>query len=106
VFRAFARRSVIPGVVQTYHSTHSIVLNLAGHLTKEGLDDWIPLTLDLARERLDVDLSPAAARRHYRNDVRLWGLIQRVRRVDRAWQRHVRRRPYPFLLPVHHDRNG
>ncbi len=77
VFRGFARRFVIPGVVQTYHSTHSIVLNLAGHLTKEGLDDWIPLTLELARERLGVDLSAAAARRHYRNDVRLWGLIQR-----------------------------
>ncbi len=99
VFRGFARRFVIPGVVQTYHSTHSIVLNLAGHLTKEGLEQWIPLTLDLAREQLDVDLTPRAARRHYRNDVRLWSLIQRVRRVDRVWQRRVRRRAYPFLLP-------
>lgn len=99
IFRGFARRFVIPGVVQTYHSMHSIVLNLAGHLTKEGLDEWIPLTLDLARERLGVDLTPRAARRHYRNDVRLWGLIQRVRRVDRVWQRRVRRRAYPFLLP-------
>jgi Family of unknown function (DUF6206) len=104
VCRGIARRFVIPGVVQTYHSTRSIVLNLAGHLSKEGLDAWIPLTLELARARLGVDVSPAAARRHYRNDVRLWGFIQRLRRVDRAWQRHVRRRPYPFLLPVRGDR--
>jgi hypothetical protein len=105
VCRGLARRFVIPGVVQTYHSTRSIVLNLAGHLTKEGLDAWIPLTLELARARLGVDLSPAAARRHYRNDVRLWEFIQRLRRIDRAWQRHVRRRPYPFLLPVPGDRS-
>jgi hypothetical protein len=99
IFRGFARRFVIPGVVQTYHSTRSITLNLAGHLTKEGLEAWIPLTLDLARERLGVDVTERAARRHYRNDVRLWGLIQRVRRIDRVWQRRVRRREYPFLLP-------
>jgi hypothetical protein len=104
VFRGFARRFVIPGVVQTYHSTRSIVLNLAGHLTKEGLDPWIPLTLELARERLGVDLTPREARRHYRNDTRLWGLIQRVRRIDRVWQRRIRRRPYPFLLPGPVDR--
>ena len=99
MFRGFARRFVIPGVVQTYHSTRSITLNLAGHLTKEGLGEWIPLTLELARERLDVDLTAREAQRHYRNDIRLWGLIQRVRRVDRVWQRRVRRREYPFLLP-------
>ena len=104
VFRGFARRFVIPGVVQTYHSTPSIVRNLAGHLTKEGLDRWIPLALELARERLGVDVTPRAARRHYRNDIRLWGLIQRVRRIDRVWQRRIRRRPYPFLLPRPVDR--
>jgi hypothetical protein len=105
VFRGFARRFVIPGVVETYHSTRSIVMNLAGHLTKEGLDRWIPHTLDLARERLGVDLTPERARRHYRNDTRLWGVIQRLRRIDRAWQRHMRRRPYPFLLPGPVDRH-
>lgn len=104
VFRGFARRFVIPGVVQTYHSSQSIVLNLAGHLTKEGLDRWIPLTLELARERLGVDLTPREALRHYRNDARLWGVIQRVRRIDRVWQRRIRRRPYPFLLPGPVDR--
>jgi hypothetical protein len=29
----------------------------------------------------------------------MYALIQRLRRLDRAWQRRVRRRPYPFLLP-------
>ena len=31
----------------------------------------------------------------------MWALLQRLRRCDRWWQRRVRRRPYPFLLPGH-----
>jgi hypothetical protein len=31
-------------------------------------------------------------------------LLQRLRRADRWWQRTVRRRPYPFLLPGRIDR--
>jgi hypothetical protein len=29
----------------------------------------------------------------------MWALLQILRRVDRSWQRGVRRRSYPFLLP-------
>ena len=38
-------------------------------------------------------------RRYFARDKRLWLLMQRLRRADRAWQRRVRRRAYPFLLP-------
>ena len=34
-----------------------------------------------------------------RADARMWALLQRLRRADRWWQRRVRRRQYPFLLP-------
>lgn len=105
VFRGFARRFVIPGVVDTYHQPRSICLNLSGNLWKEGLERWIPLTLELVRERLGLDISAREARRHYHRDARLWGAIQRVRRLDRTWQRRVRRRAYPFLLPEPFDRN-
>jgi hypothetical protein len=43
-------------------------------------------------------------RRYYRSDARLWGVLLRIRRLDRAWQRHVRRRSYPFLLPQRIER--
>ena len=32
-------------------------------------------------------------------------LLQRLRRLDRAWQRRVRRRVYPFLLPGRIERH-
>jgi hypothetical protein len=36
--------------------------------------------------------------RYFRQDRALWLALQRLRRADRAWQRTVRHRPYPFLL--------
>ena len=43
-------------------------------------------------------------RRVYASDARLWEVLLRLRRLDRAWQRRVRRREYPFLLPGRIDR--
>jgi len=43
-------------------------------------------------------------RRYYRSDARLWELMLRLRRADRWWQRRIRRRTYPFLLPGHIER--
>jgi Family of unknown function (DUF6206) len=103
--RAFARRFVIQGVLDTYYDPRSIALDLAGNLSKERLEHLVPLTLDLVRARLGVELTLAEVRRHYRRDARLWAGIQRSRRVDRVWQRRVRRRPYPFLLPGPIDRH-
>jgi hypothetical protein len=44
-------------------------------------------------------MSVAEVHDYYRSDARLWSLLLRVRELDRAWQRRVRRRAYPFLLP-------
>jgi hypothetical protein len=38
-------------------------------------------------------------RRYYRSDARLWGALLRLRKLDRAWRKGIRRRTYPFLLP-------
>jgi hypothetical protein len=46
-------------------------------------------------------LDDAEILRDRRQDMVTWGALQAVRRVDRAWQRRVRRRAYPFLLPSH-----
>jgi hypothetical protein len=34
----------------------------------------------------------------------MWEILLRLRRADRWWQRTVRRRGYPFLLPGPVDR--
>jgi Family of unknown function (DUF6206) len=99
VMRAPLRRFVAPGILNTYRDLRKVYFDLCGNLIKEGLEPWLPAFLEQVNRRLAEPISTAAVRRYYRSDRRLWGALLRVRRLDRAWQRHVRRRPYPFLLP-------
>jgi hypothetical protein len=97
--RGGVRRFMLRGILAPYYSRRGVVLDLLGNLIKEGLGERLPELVPLAARRLGEPLDIAEVRRHYNEDARLWRLLQRLRRLDRAWQRHVRRRPYPFLLP-------
>jgi hypothetical protein len=99
LLRAPLRRFVAPGILDAYRNLRNVYFDLCGNLIKEGLERWLPEFLEQVNHHLDEPLSAAAVRRYYRSDRRLWGALLRIRRLDRAWQRHVRRRAYPFLLP-------
>jgi uncharacterized protein DUF6206 len=90
---------VAPGVMAQYHDPRTVLLDFASNLHKEGLDRHVPALLELANRWLERPLCAADVRRYFRQDKLLWALLQRLRLADRAWQRHVRRRPYPVLLP-------
>jgi hypothetical protein len=104
-FRPFVRRFMLDDILDPYFEARPAALDLAGNLHKEGLALWVPDLVEIANERLGIDLTEDEVRRYYRSDARLWALLQRARRVDRVWQRRVRRRPYPFLLPGPVDRH-
>jgi len=104
VFRPVVRRFLLASILDPYYEPRRAALDVAGNLHKEGLESWVPELVAIANDRLGIDLDRAEVDDHYRRDARLWALLQRARRVDRAWQRHVRRRPYPFLLPAPIDR--
>jgi hypothetical protein len=55
--------------------------------------------LKVANPALEHPLTADDVSRYFRQDKLLWALMQRLRLADRAWQRRVRRRPYPLLLP-------
>jgi hypothetical protein len=97
--RGLVRRFLLRGILDTYYSPRSVVVDLLGNLIKEGLEDRLPELVPVAARRLGESVSVDEVRRHYGRDARTWHLLQRLRRVDRAWQQRVRRRPYPFLLP-------
>lgn len=90
---------IAPGVMAQYHDPRVVLLDFASNLHKEGLDRWVPALLDVANKRLEQPLGLGDVRRYFRQDKALWALMQRLRLADRAWQRHVRRRSYPLLLP-------
>jgi hypothetical protein len=99
VTRWAVRRFVAPELLSPYHDPRRVVLDTAGNLVRERLDGWIQPLLEVANPHLDPPLTVEEVRRFYRGNARTWSAIQALRRVDRGWQRHVRRREYPFLLP-------
>jgi hypothetical protein len=113
LLRAPVKRFVAPDVVHRFQSLRPTYLDLCGNLLKERLDAWLPHFVDAVNRVLldDITQPPARepvtveeVRRFYRSDARLWQVLLAVRRADRWWQRTVRRRPYPFLLPGPIDR--
>jgi hypothetical protein len=99
IARGPVRRFMAPRILDAYRRRRGVANDLLGNLIKERLDAWIPVFLESVNRRLDPPISKEDVRSYYRSDARLWEFLLRIRRLDRAWQRHVRRRPYPFLLP-------
>jgi hypothetical protein len=102
--RPLVRRFALRGILDPYYDTRRAALDLIANLYKEDLAVWVATAVDLANARLGTDFTEHELHRYYRRDARLWGLLQRMRRADRSWQRRVRHRPYPFLLPGKIDR--
>jgi Family of unknown function (DUF6206) len=96
------RRLLVPvahSVMSQFHDARTVLLDVASNLVKEHLDRWLPQLLASANRRVSPPIDEAEVRRYFARDRRLWLLMQQLRRADRTWQRRVRHRPYPFLLP-------
>lgn len=98
-FRVVVRNFLLDSILDPYYDPRLTAQDVLSNLHKEGLPQWIPAGLALANERLATPLTTRDIDAHYHRDARLWTWLQRFRRMDREWQRRVRRRPYPFLLP-------
>lgn len=92
-------RRIARSVMAQYHDPRAVLVDVASNLVKERLEQWLPALLAAAGARVAPPIDEAEVRRYFSRDRLLWLTMQRLRRADRAWQRHVRRRPYPFLLP-------
>lgn len=90
---------LVDQILEQYHDPRCALLDLAANLHKERLQNWIPPLLFLANEHVDDAITEEECSAYYRRDARMWSALLLLRRLDRAWQRHIRRRSYPFLLP-------
>lgn len=86
-------------IFDKFYSPHGVMLDMLGNLHKEKLQHLIGGFMARANERLAEPLTADEIDAYYAEDAKLWTLIQRLRKADQWWQRTVRRRPYPFLLP-------
>lgn len=99
VMRPFVRRFMLRGILDKYYDGRGVVLDLLGNLLKERLDPLLPDAITQVNPLLDRPFTEEEVRKYYKHDASDWALLQRLRRLDRGWQRNVRRRTYPFLLP-------
>jgi hypothetical protein len=99
LLRGGIKRFLAPRILDGYRNLRGVCFDLCGNLLKEGLERWLPAFLEQVNRHLEPPMSVAEVHDYYRSDARLWSLLLRLRRLDRAWQRRVRRRAYPFLLP-------
>lgn len=97
--RPVVRRFMLRGILDKYYDPRGVVLDLLGNLLKERLERLLPPAIERVNRRLARGIERGEVQRYYAHDANDWALLQRLRRVDRAWQRTVRRRTYPFLLP-------
>ena len=102
--QGLVRRFLLGEILGKYYQPRGVALDFLGNLHKEGLARLLPDFLARANARFSPAISRDEVDRYYAGDARTWSLLQRLRRWDRAWQRRVRRRTYPFLLPGPIDR--
>lgn len=105
VMRTVTKKLLITSILSRYFDVRTTVLDLAANLHLAGLPEWLPALVEIANDELHIGLTEAEAKKYYASDARLWAFMQWARRADRSWQRRVRRRPYPFLLPGRIDRH-
>ena len=96
---------MLASILEKYYSPRGVLVDLLGNLIKEGVPEHLQLGIEVVNQAIDDRVDEAEVRRYYREDAAMWALLQRLRRLDRAWQRHVRRRQYPFLLPGRVERH-
>lgn len=99
ILRGAVRRFMLGEILDKYYEPRGALVDLAGNLHKEGLGELVPALLERCNEELERPIEDTEVRAYYRDDARMWGLLQRLRRADRWWSRTIRRRTYPFLLP-------
>jgi uncharacterized protein DUF6206 len=102
--RGSVKRFLLDEILSHYYDPRSVLLDMAGNLYKEHLVEVIDPLLAAANEAVSPSITADEAVRYYRNDARMWELLQRLRRADRWWQKTARHRDYPFLLPGAIDR--
>lgn len=97
--RPVVARTMLRKILDKYYDPRGVVLDVLGNLYKERLTAWLPHFLEEASAHFSPPFTIEEVNGYYRQDARGWALLQRLRRLDRLWQRHVRHRTYPFLLP-------
>jgi hypothetical protein len=99
LLREPVKRFFLRDLLDRFYDRRRVFLELFSGLHQERLGHLVPAHLDRLESLVKPALTGPEIWRHHRMDVRLFAALQRLRRLDRFWQRQIRCRPYPYLLP-------
>ena len=99
VLHAGVRRFLLEEILSHYYDPRAALVDLIANLQKERLHDLTGTFMEAANRRVGTPITETETAKYYRFDAAMWEVLQRLRQGDRWWQREVRRRRYPFLLP-------
>jgi hypothetical protein len=97
--RGTVKRLMLKSIIQVYYDVRSTIRDLLANLHKERLTEELPQIIERVNAVVEPAFTAKEIKKYYASDARTWALLLSLRRADRGWQRKVRRRSYPFLLP-------
>lgn len=97
--RSAVRNDLIK-VARRWQTPRGVALDIIANLYREGLEDWVAPALAAMNRTVGAEnvISPAEAEEIYAEDRQTFPKLAKLKRVERAWQTRVRRRPYDFFI--------
>lgn len=99
ILRDVVRLSRTRAIFDKFYEPRGVVLDFLGNLHKERVAHLVPDFLARSEGRFLPPVTSDEVAACYREDARMWEVLQALKRADRFWHRRIRRRTYPFLLP-------
>ena len=103
ILRPYYRRDVPRLVLRWRRDPRPALVDFAGNLFKDRLDDWVPAACERINREVAESVTVGELVRFYDREVRLWPYYLRMKKADRWWRRNVRRTRYEFVLPERTD---
>jgi len=97
------QRKAGPKIIARWSKPHWTLTDLAMNLHKDHLEQWIPVVVAAANGRLARPIDESSLKAQYDKEAKLWVKLYRLKKLDRWWQRNIRRRRYEFLVPATTD---
>lgn len=101
-YPALARRIVYKELMKVaggFSKVDWVLTDMMTQLHRQGLERWCGAVTAAAVDRLGVVIDPAEAKARFDADAKFFPTLLKVKRFQRAWMQHTRRR-YDTLLPA------
>lgn len=104
IIKPTLRKWVVPGVLEKYHILRSNLIDFIGNLYKEGLEESIPESIEIANSYLESKISMNEVYSYYRMDAFLWEFIYLLKKINYWWITTIRKTTCNFLISPPTDR--